>query len=125
MTNCFQLILSSILQTLQTTFAQCVRLFLIFEGTPGIILMSPYWKTRWEIKKMLRARALKKKRKEEAIAMELERKRALEEAAAAKLRAILEEEERQAAELENERERELNEAKKLVSIQKRTLFRKM
>ena len=30
MTNCFQLILFY-LQTLQTTFAQCVRLFLIFE----------------------------------------------------------------------------------------------
>jgi hypothetical protein len=86
-------------------------------GQVGIVLLSPYWATRWEIKKRLRARALKKKRMEEAIEMERARKKALEEAAAEKLRKMLEEEERLAKEAETERERELEEARKLAEKQ--------
>jgi hypothetical protein len=88
-------------------------------GQVGRVLLAPYWAPRWEIKKRLRARALKKKRLEEAIEMEKARKKALEEVAANKLRKMLEEEERLAMAAETERERELEEAKKLAMKQVR------
>ena len=88
-------------------------------GQVGRVLLAPYWAPRWEIKKRLRARALKKKRLEEAIEMEKARKKALEEVAANKLRKMLEEEERLAMAAETERERELEEAKKLAMKQLR------
>ena len=80
-------------------------------GMVGRVLLAPYWYPKWQIKKRLRMRQVRRQRKLAAQEAENARRAAIEAEAEEKLKKIPEEEERLAREEEQKKERELEEAR--------------